>query len=216
MSWILQPFEAFCNKVNIMDFRREGFRIIQYVDVSSAPRESLRIEATLRFRLNEASGRVRKHILKGDVIFATVRQTLLRTAVVPTELHNQVCSTVFCVLHRNNENTTKGFLFYVVQRNQFIEQLVQVETGASYPVVTDSVVKKQIVPAPSLKEQQEIVSILATIDHKIELHRQKLTILEKLLKTLLHKIITEKIQIKDLYCSVLSERSGKGDDKWYL
>ena len=37
-------------------------------------------------------------MLVGDVIFATVRPTLLRAATVPAHLENQVCSTAFCVL----------------------------------------------------------------------------------------------------------------------
>lgn len=205
-SWTMQPLETLCSKTDIIDLQREGFRIIQYVDVSSVSRESLQIETTSRFRLHEAPGRARKRILKGDVIFATVRPTLLRTAVVPTELHNQVCSTAFCVLRRNPEKTAVGFLRYVVQRRQFIGQLARVETGASYPAVTDSIIKKQMVPTPSLKEQEKIVAVLEVIDRKIDLHRQKQAILEELLKSLLHKIIVREIRIGDLDCSVLSGR----------
>lgn len=216
-SWAVQPLETLCNKADIVDLRREGSRMIQYVAVSSISRESLRVKTTSRFRLHEAPGRARKRILEGDVIFATVRPTLLRTAVVPRELHNQVCSTAFCVLRRNPKKTAKRFLHYVVQRNQFIEQLARIETGASYPAVTDSIIKKQIVPIPSLEEQQEIVTILKTIDHKVDLHRRKRAILEELLKTLLHKIMVKEIRIRDLDCSMLSRRSsGMEYERWHL
>ncbi len=45
------------------------------------------------------------------------------------------------------------------------------------------------VPLPSLKEQWEIIAILDAIDRKIDLHKRKASILEKLLKTLLNALM---------------------------
>ena len=180
--------------------------MIEYVDVSSVSRESLQIEATSQFKLNEAPGRARKRILKGDVIFATVRPTLLRTAVVPEKLNNQVCSTAFCVLRRRPEEVAENFLWYVVQSSRFIEHLAQSETGASYPAVTDRIVKEQMVPVPSITEQREIVSILDAIDRKIDLHRRKRAVLDDLFKALLHKLMSGEIRVGELSLAELKER----------
>ena len=212
-SWSLQPLETLCDKADTVDLRREGHRMIQYVDVSSISRESLQIESTTRFKLNKAPGRARKRILKGDVIFATVRPTLLRTAVVPEELHNQVCSTAFCVL-RQNQRTASNFVYYVVQRNQFIEQLAHIESGASYPAVTDRIVKEQAVPVPPLKEQQQIVTILEATNRAIDMNRQKRAILVDLFKALLHKLMTGEIRVGDVDRTILNEKfSHKEDNK---
>ena len=48
------------------------------------------------------------------------------------------------------------------------------------------------------KEQNEIISILGTINRKIDLHKQNLTILNDLFKTLLHKLMTGEFRVADL------------------
>ena len=197
-SWTTQPLEALCERAEAVDLQREGGRIIKYVDVSSVSREFLTIETTSEYTLREAPGRARKRILEGDVIFATVRPTLLRTAYVPAELNNQVCSTAFCVLRRDPKRAAEKFLYYLVQRKQFVRQLAGIESGASYPAVTDRAVRKQIVPVPSLAEQREIVAILDTVDQEIDLHRRRLKMLNDLFKTLLEKLMTGDIPTSDI------------------
>ena len=208
-SWNLRPLGTLCEKTESVDLRREGERVIEYIDVSSVSRESLRIESTSRFKLRKAPGRARKRILKGDVIFATVRPTLLRTAVVPEQLDDQVCSTAFCVLRRDPKRTAEDFISYVVQREQFVQQLAVIETGASYPAVTDRIVKEQLVPVPPLNEQHEIVAILAAIDRKIDLHRRKRAVLDDLFKTLLYKLMTWEIRVDVLDLSLVHDSSLK-------
>ena len=51
---------------------------------------------------------------------------------------------------------------------------------------------------PTLGEQVEIVTILEAIDRKIQLHRRKRTVLEELLKALLHKLMTGEIRVGEL------------------
>lgn len=202
-SWELCPLGSLCERTDTVDPRREGERVIEYVDVSSVSREFLTIEATTRWTLREAPGRARKRILEGDTIFATVRPTLLRAAHIPAALNDQVCSTAFCVLRRNAERVADKFLYYLVQRAQFIQQLAGIEHGASYPAVTDRIVKEQPVPVPSLEEQREIVTILDAIDRKIDLHRRKRAVLDDLFKALLHKLMTGEIRASELDLSAL-------------
>ena len=51
---------------------------------------------------------------------------------------------------------------------------------------------------PTLGEQREIVSILEAIDCKADLHRQRRAVLEELFKTLLHKLMTGEITVREL------------------
>ncbi len=197
-GWELALLGTLCVDTDSINIRLEGDRTIQYVDVSSISRDYLQIETTSQYRLKDAPGRARKRIMTGDVIFATVRPTLLRTANVPGALDDQVCSTAFCVLRRDKKQMVDRFIYYLVQRDQFIHQLAEIETGASYPAVTDRMVKQQMVPVPSMGEQREIVATLDAIDRKINLHRRKRAVLEDLFKALLHKLMTGKIQADEL------------------
>ena len=209
-SWELRPLGALCERTDTVDPLREGERIIEYVDVSSVSREFLTIEGTTRSALQEAPGRARKRILEGDVLFATVRPTLLRVAYIPSALNDHVCSTAFCVLRRNPKKVADKFLYYVVQRDPFIQQLAAIESGASYPAVTDRIVKEQLVPVPHSDEQRAIVTILDAIDRKIDLHRRKRAVLGELFKALLHKLMTGETRVSELDLSAIGEAGGFG------
>lgn len=60
------------------------------------------------------------------------------------------------------------------------------------------------VPVPSRDEQTEIVTILATLDRKIDLHQRKRAVLDDLFKALLHKLMTGEIAVDDLDLSALN------------
>ena len=198
VGWNFSRLGSLCVGTGSVDLRSEGDRVIEYVDVSSISRDYLQVEATSRHILKEAPGRARKRIFAGDVIFATVRPTLLRAAIVPEELDNQVCSTAFCVLRRDKKMSADHFVYYLVQREQFVQQLAEVQTGASYPAVTDRMVKEQLVPVPSLQEQREIVAVLNAIDRKIDLHRRKHAVLDDLFNALLNKLMTGELRAGEL------------------
>lgn len=204
VSWTTSPLGDLCVETDTVDLRREGDREVEYVDVSSVSREFLRIESTSRFTLKSGPSRARKRIMAGDVIFATVRPTLLRAATVPAHLDKQVCSTAFCVLRRDQNKTIERFIYYLVQRERFVQQLGSLETGASYPAVADRIVKDQPVPVPSKNEQREIAAILDAIDRKVDLHRRKRAVLDDLFKALLHKLMTGEISVADLDFRLLS------------
>ena len=197
-TWSVSPLMSLCQATDTVDFRKNRDRTIAYVDVSAVAREYHTIEKTSRFVLRDAPSRARKRIRSGDVLLATVRPTLLRVAKVPPELDDQVCSTAFCVLRGDPEVTVSGYLFHIVRRDQFVDKLGWAETGASYPAVTDRIVKQQHVPVPPLEEQREIVAILDAIDRKIGIHRRKRVVLERLFRTLLHDLMTGRIRVDDL------------------
>lgn len=56
---------------------------------------------------------------------------------------------------------------------------------------------------PTLDEQRDIVAVLGAIDRKINLHRQKRTVLDDLFKALLHKLMTGEIAVDELDLSAL-------------
>lgn len=197
-SWRVGSLASLCQDTDLVDVRRESDRKIEYVDVSSIDRDFNRIRSTSTVVLGSAPSRARKRIRTGDVIFATVRPTLLRVATVPPRLDDQVCSTAFCVLRRAPAVAVHDFIFYLVQRREYIARLAAVERGANYPAVTDRAVKEQLVSIPGLDEQKEIVELLGAIDLKIDLHRRKKVVLEQLFRTLLHDLMTGRIRADEL------------------
>ena len=197
-AWSVSPLISLCRATDAVDFRKECDRRVAYVEVSCVDRRYHTIEQPVQVVLRDAPSRARKRIRAGDVLFATVRPTLLRVAKVPPELDDQVCSTAFCVLRGDPAVIADGYLFHIVRRDHFVERLGWAETGASYPAVTDRIVKEQPVPVPPIEEQREIVAILDAIDRRTDVHRKKWAVLEQLFRTLLHDLMTGQIRVDDL------------------
>lgn len=130
-----------------------------YIDVSSVSNTTFHIEATQRLKGRDAPSRARRLVKANDVLFATVRPTLQRIAVVPERLDGQVCSTGYVVL-RPMAGLHHRFLFHFLFTADFRTSMEGLQKGASYPAVTDSEVKSQSIPVPPLSEQQRIVGIL--------------------------------------------------------
>ena len=134
-------------------------RKFRYVDVSSVSNETFSIENAQEILGCDAPSRARRLIKSGDLIFATVRPTLKRIAIVPDEFDGQVCSTGYFVF-RTKPFLDSRFLFYHLLSDVFMAAMESLQTGASYPAVNDSQVKQQIVAFPPLPEQRRIVALL--------------------------------------------------------
>jgi type I restriction enzyme, S subunit len=131
----------------------------EYIDVSSVSNKTFRIESTQRLRGRDAPSRARRLVRANDILFATVRPTLQRIAIVPDELDGQVCSTGYFVLRPKSELDAK-FLFHSLFTAGFCQQMEKLQRGASYPAVTDGDVRSQQISFPPLPEQRRIVGIL--------------------------------------------------------
>jgi len=130
-----------------------------YIDVSSVSNQRFRIEETQRLKGKDAPSRARRLVRANDILFATVRPTLQRIAIVPAELDKQVCSTGYFVL-RPKPEIDHRFVFYSLFTEAFMGQMASLQKGASYPAVTDGEVRSQPLAFPPLPEQRRIVGIL--------------------------------------------------------
>lgn len=130
-----------------------------YIDVSSVSNVMYQIEETQRLKGKDAPSRARKLVMANDVLFATIRPTLRRIAIVPDHLDKQVCSTGYFVL-RAKPGVDYRYLFYSLFADEFMERMESMQKGASYPAVTDSEVRRHEIPVPPLPKQRQIVGIL--------------------------------------------------------
>lgn len=131
----------------------------EYIDVSSISNLTFQIEETQRLQGKDAPSRARRHVKAKDVLFATVRPTLKRVAIVPDYLDNQVCSTGYFVLRPKPELDFR-FVFYFLLSDEFMGKMEKLQKGASYPAVNDGEMRAQEISFPPLPEQQRIVALL--------------------------------------------------------
>ncbi len=159
MIWQTKSLREVLQKTEMINPLQSPEIEFDYIDVSSISNTTFEIEGTQRLKGKDAPSRARRLVKANDVLFATVRPTLQRIAVVPEHLDNQVCSTGYFIL-RPKAGIDHRFVFYSLFTEDFMGQMEILQKGASYPAVTDSEVRAQLIRVPPLSEQQRIVAIL--------------------------------------------------------
>lgn len=134
-----------------------------YVDLSSVDQDAKRITGARSIRPAEAPSRARQLIERGDVLVSTVRPNLNAVAYVGYEFHGATASTGFTVL-RPSDRVDGRYLFHWVQTPEFVRDMVSKATGASYPAVSDRIVKESSLPLPPIEEQRRIAAILDLVE----------------------------------------------------
>ena len=190
-SWSESSIGDVVVKASQRDPRKTPDEIFLYVDISSVSNESFKIVGANRTMGADAPSRARKEIGSGDVLFATVRPTLKRIAVVPDWLNGQIASTGYCVLRSDKSKINPQFLYFFLITDYFIARMARLERGANYPAVRDFDVKKSWLPLPALPEQKKIAHILSTVQRAIEAQERIIQTTTELKKALMQKLFTE-------------------------
>lgn len=159
-GWEIKKLGEVLVKTDMVDPTKKPDEEFTYLDVSSVNKETKEIEGATILLGKDAPSRARKLVRTNDVIFATVRPTHSRVALISEEFNEQVCSTGYFVL-RGKDNIDNKYLFYFLLTDEFNQQMGKLQKGASYPAVTDAEVKSIFLRYPkSVPEQQRIVSLL--------------------------------------------------------
>jgi type I restriction enzyme S subunit len=172
MNWLTPTIGDVCLPTLQGDPARTGRKSFRYVDIAGVDRDSKSISKADEVPSDDAPSRARKIIETSDVLVSTVRPNLNAIALVPESLDYEIASTGFAVLRANRELLDPKYLFYWAQSTEFVNFLVANATGASYPAVTDGVVKRATIPLAPPKEQSRIVELLDEADRLRCLRRE--------------------------------------------
>lgn len=154
------------NPESLSTGQRSTFR---YVDLSSVTQDTPIDESSLpAYSMEDAPGRARRIIRKGDVLVSTVRPYLRGFACVPSSLDGQVASTGFTVLRASPTAIDPLYVWALIRLPTFAEHLMQLATGSNYPAVRPQDVASFPILLPPLDEQRRIVDLIASVDEAIQ------------------------------------------------
>ncbi len=125
------------------------------------------------------------------MIFATVRPTLKRVALIPGSRDGQVASTAFCILRSVPEKLNNQFLYYSLLTEDFTARMENLQRGASYPAVSDGNILEQEILLPPLPEQQAIAGVLSKLQEAVETRDKIIATLKELKAATLAKLFRE-------------------------
>lgn len=118
-------------------------------------------------------GQFKKTFRKGDILYSEIRPANKRFCFVDFEPKDYIASTKLMVL-RAHEDVDPQYLYQILRSNDTLAQLQMLAESRSgtFPQITYSELSNIIVSLPSQKAQKNIVSILSSLDRKIELNNK--------------------------------------------
>ena len=181
--------------------------IIDYIDISSIDNNSKTVSGYQTMTFAEAPSRARKAVKKGNILVSTVRPNLNAVAIVEDATPNTtVASTGFCVLDCK-ENVDKRFVLNFCKSKAFIDEMVAQATGASYPAVSDKIVRAALVPSYSFHDQIKIGEILDKVSLIIAKRKSELTYLDNLVKARFVEMFgnEKKLMTMNEVCAIITD-----------
>ncbi len=156
--------------------------LIDYIDISSVDNETKKVTGYQTITFGEAPSRARKAVRRGNVLVSTVRPNLNAVALLEEDTPNvSVASTGFCILE-SKDDVDPRFILNFCKSKPFIDDMVSQAIGASYPAVSDKIVRSALVPKYSYQEQQHISTVLDKLAGIIDDRRIELQQLDDLIK----------------------------------
>lgn len=156
--------------------------IITYIDIAAVDKDLKKIVEPTLCLGSEAPSRARQLVQKNDVLVSTVRPNLNSVAVVSEKFSGATASTGYTVLRPLHEILDTQYLFHWVKTDHFINEMVKLATGQSYPAVSDKIILNSLIPLPPLSEQRRIASILDKADELRQKRQQAIEKLDQLLQ----------------------------------
>lgn len=160
---------------------REAFR---YIELSAVDQDMKVITDAAHVESTDAPSRARQILRTDDILVSTVRPNLNAVARVTQEFDGATASTGFCVLRPTPGKVDAAYLFHWVRTPRFIDDMVRNASGASYPAVSDRIVKASVFPLPPLYEQRRIAAILDKADALRQKRKRAIALLDSLTQSI--------------------------------
>jgi type I restriction enzyme S subunit len=157
---------------------------IPVVPTEAIGRRTLRVGQLPRVSA-ETRDRLSRHVLRaGDILFARrgVQATGL-SAIIEADQAGWLCGTGAILLRVSSARVDSEFLSFLLSSDETVEWLKRHAVGAVMPNLNETVVRLLPLRLPSIEQQREIASFLASLDQKIGLNAQTASTLERLAGT---------------------------------
>ena len=194
-GWSVAEIGSVCLKTDNIKWREIPEEIeYTYIDLTSVDRSTKSVVEPQRIKKSNAPSRAQRLVCEDDIIFATTRPTLRRYCIITEQYDGQICSTGFCVLRPDKRKVRPSWLFHCLSTDAFYDYVEPLQTGATYPAITDKDVKGYTILLPTITEQDDIVSRLNDLNDKCntlqENYQKTLTLCDDLKQSLLRKAFT--------------------------
>ena len=140
----------------------------------------------------------RLKVRKGD-IFVCEGGDVGRTAILEEDIDfDLIFQNHLHRLRPKSEDIYPNFFVYWMEKHIKLDRVHIPANVTTIPNLSASRLKSFLLPLPPLEEQKQIAHILSTVDRKIEVEQKRKQVLKELFKTMLHKLMSREIRLKEV------------------
>ncbi|MBT8252540.1 MAG: hypothetical protein HKN99_05670 [Winogradskyella sp.] len=158
---------------------------IEYVDIASIDNVSNVVTKTTAYLTKDRPSRAQQILCSGDVLFSTVRPNLKNIAI--NMIDGRIGTTGFFVCRTNSHLLSNHFLFNVFLTDSVTDYFVSMTSGANYPAIKSSEMKKFKIILPPLELQNQFADRIEAIEAQKAIAQQELDKADELFNSLLQK-----------------------------
>lgn len=132
--------------------------IFNYIEISGVDLQTGEITAT-ETSVAEAPSRAQMVVRANDILVSLTRPHRGAIAVADASLDGCIASTGFAVLRQlQTPNIDREFLWNILRSKICLRQMLQRSSGGNYPAITETELRRIVLPTPSPKVQSKIVA----------------------------------------------------------
>lgn len=168
-EWKEYKLGELCNTIS--DTYKRGAKEVVLINTSDVLEgKCMNHERVLNEKLK---GQFKKTFQYNDILYSEIRPANKRFAFVDFDATDYIASTKLMVL-RHNDIIIPQYLFYILKSQNVIDELQMLAESRSgtFPQITFSELSNLSVLLPNKDLQYKIVSILSSLDDKIEVNRR--------------------------------------------
>jgi type I restriction enzyme, S subunit len=172
------------------------FEIIEYLDTSSLSAGKICELQTIK--LSEAPSRARRIVRHNDVIISTVRPNQKHYGIIKNPPENLIVSTGFCVL--TCDKIDPHFVYLFLTTDGMTEYLHSIAEGSTstYPSLKPYDIEQLVLSVPPKEKIDKFSEFTSVVWEKIDKNYEQIRTLEKMRDTLLPKLMSGEVRIKDV------------------
>jgi type I restriction enzyme, S subunit len=177
------------------DFYEDGFCL--FLTAKNVSKIGFRFDET-QYISEERDGLLRKGKLVRNDIVITTRGTVGNIAWYNTDvkLENIRINSGMALIRKSIENVDSLFLYLLFRSHLVQKQIKLIAFGSAQPQLTIKEIKKFRIILPPIEEQNQIATILSTVDNKLDILTQKKSQYQTLKKGLSQQLLTGQMRVK--------------------
>lgn len=151
---------------------KEGWKFVNYLDTGNITKNKIEEIQYIDLNTDKLPSRARRKVQENNIIYSSVRPNQLHYGIIKSQPENFLVSTGFTVIEVDTEKALPDFIYYLLTQKEITEHLHAIgeQSVSTYPSIKPSNIEDLEVSMPNITEQQKIVSILSTIDNKINVN----------------------------------------------